>query len=81
MRAAGPGTHPLTDLLFHGRHPFPRPVEHLILEIHAVNPQAWLEFAEAAEGWARIREDSCGRVLGFLGRILDGLERPGERSH
>ena len=58
MRAAGPGTHPLTDLLFHGRHPFPQPVEHLILEIHAVNPSAWREFAEAAEGWARIREDA-----------------------
>lgn len=74
MPAAGPGTHPLTDLLFHGRHPFPIPVERLILEIHAADPYAWREFAEAAEGWARLPEDCCGRVVGYLGRMLEHLE-------
>lgn len=81
MRAAGPGTHPLTDLLFHGRHPFVPAVEQLILEIHAANPRAWQEFAEAAEGWTRVQEDACGRVLGYLGRVLHDLGPTQGRGH
>ena len=81
MQAAGPGMHPLTDLLFHGRHPFPGPVERLILEIHALNPRAWKEFESAAEAWTRIPDDACGRVVGYLGRVLDGLDPGNGRSH
>lgn len=81
MLPTGPGVHPLTDLLFHGRHPFPRPVEHLILEIHAVNPRAWKEFAASAEAWTRIPDDACGAVIGYLGRVLDDLDSGSARSH
>ncbi len=81
MSAAGPGAHPLTDLLFHGRHPFPVPVERLILRIHAADPRAWREFADAAEGWARIPEDACGRVIGYLDRVLEGIHRERHRGH
>ncbi len=79
--AAGPGTHPLMDLLFHGGHPFPRSVEHLILEIHSVNPRAWKEFASAAEGWTRIQDDACGGVVIYLGKVLEGLGPRPRRSH
>jgi hypothetical protein len=81
MVAVGAGAHPLTDLLFHGGHPFPRPVEHLILEIHSVNPRAWKEFASAAEGWTRISDDGCGAVVVYLGRVLNSLNPGTARSH
>jgi hypothetical protein len=81
MLAAGLGLHPLTDLLFHGRHPFPRPVEHLILEIHALDPRAWKEFASSAESWTRIPDDACGGVIGYLGRVLASLDSGNGRSH
>lgn len=80
MSAAGPGTHPLAELLFHGGHPFPPKVEQLILQIHAVNPRAWLELADAAEAWARIPEHACGRVVGYLDRVLAEMT-PGRREH
>lgn len=81
MNAAGPGVHPLTDLLFHGGHPFPRPVESLLLEIHALNPRAWKEFASSAEAWARIPDDACGAVVGYLGRVLENLDSGRSRNH
>jgi hypothetical protein len=31
-----PGDNPLTDLVLHGAHPFPRDIERLLLEIHAL---------------------------------------------
>lgn len=30
-----PGDNPLTDLILHGKHPFPRDIEELLLKIHA----------------------------------------------
>jgi hypothetical protein len=56
-------------------------VEHLILEIHALNPRAWKEFAGSAEAWARIPDDACGAVVGYLGKVLDSLDSAGARSH
>ncbi len=33
-----PGDHPLTDMLVHGRHPFPLDIESLLREILASDP-------------------------------------------
>jgi hypothetical protein len=35
-----PGDNPLTDLVLHGAHPFPRDIERLLLEIHALGRRA-----------------------------------------
>lgn len=34
-----PGDHPITDMLIHGKHPFPPDVEDMIRQLHAINPQ------------------------------------------
>ena len=83
MRLPGPGDHPVTDLIFHGRHPFPAPVEQLILQIYEVNPCVWREFANAAEGWTRLprTEESCVRVLHFLNHVLQDLDDRGRAGH
>ena len=83
MRLPGPGDHPVSDLIFHGLHPFPEPVERLILKIHEVNPRVWREFAGADEGWTRMRfsEESCLRVLDFLSQILRDLDDRGRKGH
>lgn len=83
MRLPFPGDHPVTDLIFHGRHPFPAPVERLILQIHAANPQVWREFAGVAEGWTRLppSEEACVRVLDFLNHVLHDLDGGSRREH
>ncbi len=66
---------PLTDLLFHGLHPFPAPVERLVLRIHKAAPQAWHELQGPSEGWAKLRaDDSCRRVVDYLTRIAKDLD-------
>lgn len=82
MPLPGPGEHPISDLIFHGRHPFPHSVEQLILRIHAADPRAWREFSSAAESWTRLSrsEESCGRVLDYLNRLLQELD-DGEVTH
>jgi hypothetical protein len=83
MLPPDPGEHSVSDLIFHGRHPFPAPVERLILQIHQANPRVWQEFAGAAEGWTRLppSEESCGRVVDFLNHILRDLDDRGARTH
>jgi hypothetical protein len=38
-----PGDNPLTDLLVHGKHPFPRDIERLLLQVEALGrgPGRW----------------------------------------
>ena len=38
MPAGGLGDHPLTDLLHHGRHPFPKDMEEALQEILSLDP-------------------------------------------
>lgn len=33
-----PGDNPITDMLIHGKHPFPSDIEEMIRRIHAINP-------------------------------------------
>jgi hypothetical protein len=32
------GDHPITDLLIHGKHPFPSDIEEMIRKLHAIDP-------------------------------------------
>jgi hypothetical protein len=32
------GDNPITDLLLHGKHPFPSDIESMLRQIHALNP-------------------------------------------
>ena len=82
MRPPFPGADPVSDLIYFGRHPFPEPVERLILQIHQVNPHAWREFAGVAEGWTRLssaEEERWGRVVDFLLHTLRDLDE--HRGH
>ncbi len=70
---------PLTDLLFHGLHPFPVPIEEAVLRIHRADPRAWRELKGPAEAWANIQtEERCGRIVEYLDRIARQL---GARSN
>ena len=83
MRLPGPGDHPVSDLIFHGRHPFPASVERLILKIHEADPRAWREFASCAEGWTRLpqSDESCGHVVDYLTRMLHEMDRRTTHNH
>lgn len=83
MLPVDPGENPVVDLLFHGRHPFPRAVEVRLLHIHRLDPRLWRELAVEGECWQRIRggEDSYGRVILFLDRILGHLDPGGRPEH
>jgi len=40
MAVGGPNDHPLSDLLYWGKHPFPREIEELVLAIAAITLEA-----------------------------------------
>jgi hypothetical protein len=39
MPPGGPHDHPITDLLFHGLHPFPPDMEEMVFELHRRHPE------------------------------------------
>ena len=59
-----PGDHPLTDLLVHKQHPFPRDVEELILAIYKIKPSAVWELGIELFKWERGENlDEAPRIL------------------
>ena len=60
-----PFDHPITDLLTHGRHPFPSEMEAMIRALHAIDPSLlrrhdiWL----AAFEWEKGRNLEDGRAM------------------
>ncbi|MBI4912136.1 MAG: hypothetical protein HY823_05320 [Acidobacteria bacterium] len=54
-----------------------------MLHIHRLDPRLWRELAVEGECWQRIRggEDSYGRVILFLDRILGHLDPGGRPEH
>jgi hypothetical protein len=66
MPPGGPHDHPITDLLFHGLHPFPPDMEEMVLELHRRHPEnlnwsddldafAWEQGLKLDEGRAMLR--------------------------
>jgi len=53
------GDHPITDMLVHGKHPFPADMEELIWQLHAANPKFINELGDDPfyweKGWKRWR--------------------------
>jgi hypothetical protein len=43
--------HPISDLLIHGRHPFPREIEALVLRLHALDPKILHDLDYAPFDW------------------------------
>ena len=82
-QSSNPGDHPVSDLLFHGRHPFPPEVERLILRLHQADPRVWRELSCAAENWTRLPATgaSCGRVVEYLNGLLHDLEIRAGQTH
>jgi hypothetical protein len=46
-----PGDHPITDMLSHGRHPFPADMEEMIRRLHAKHWRITDEVAADAFDW------------------------------
>jgi hypothetical protein len=66
MPAGGPGDHPLTDLLFHGRHPFPEDMERMLFQLHERHPGTlkWSDdFDRVIWGWMEGQGLEAGRAL------------------
>jgi hypothetical protein len=62
MPAGSLGDQPLTDLLVHGRHPFPPDIEALVLRLRDFSPR-YLDQIELGEfiDWASNRNLDAGR--------------------
>ncbi len=43
-----PGDHPITDMMVHGKHPFPPEIEELVRQLHEITPH-WYESGNRAE--------------------------------
>jgi hypothetical protein len=69
------GDNPLTDMLVHGRHPFPRDMERMLRQLHAA--QALNRVPPYAPfSWAKSQELAEGRQL-LRGLLADlGIEAP-----
>jgi hypothetical protein len=72
MPPGGPHDHPLTDLLFHGMHPFPSDIEEMLIELHRRQPNS-LSWSDDLDLWAWAE----GKGLDNARRILaDRLAQP-----
>jgi hypothetical protein len=76
-----PGDHPLTDMLIHGKHPFPADMEEMlrkILQLDPIFPDGKRRFAdqvrwlERFDDWERGKNLDEGRKA--LKQVLDDLE-------
>ena len=56
-----PGDNPMTDLLAHGKHPFPPDMESMILEILTIDPNALDRLDIAPFRWERGEDLAEGR--------------------
>jgi hypothetical protein len=81
MPSGGPGDHPLTDMLVHGKHPYPADMEDTLRRILAIQPKfpdgrrAYIEQVEWETrffAWERGEALEEGRAA--LRRALDELE-------
>ena len=57
------GDNPITDMLIHGKHPFPSDIEAMLRQLHAIDPMIILGFDLALEpfDWERGRNLEAGR--------------------
>ena len=64
------GDHPITDLLLHGKHPFPSDMEEMIRRLHAINPNILHSLGLEPFDWERGKNLKQGRER--LKELLDG---------
>ncbi|MEK7364978.1 MAG: hypothetical protein AAB016_13500 [candidate division NC10 bacterium] len=58
-----PGDHPVTDLIVHGRHPFPPDVEELVRTLHTLDPVVFNALEWAPFDWEQGRHLEEARIL------------------
>ena len=63
-----PGDHPITDMLVHRKHPFPRDMEAMIREIYAIDPRILDELQWEPFEWEKGERLQKGRET--LRRLL-----------
>jgi hypothetical protein len=62
MSMGGPDDHPITDMLHHGRNPFPTDVADMLRKLNSINPKILNTFALEAYDWAEGRALDEGRA-------------------
>ena len=77
MPMGGPGDHPLTDLLFHGKHPFPADMEEMLFRLHRTHPENlyWSDDLDLW-AWSQGRNLEAGRAA-----LRAKLEGPDPNRH
>ncbi len=61
MEKVKPGHHPITDMLSHGRHPFPKDIEDLLRRLSTKPGAITTEIAMDAYDWERAENLEAGR--------------------
>lgn len=61
MTTVKPGHHPITDMLAHGRHPFPKDIEDLLRRLSSKPGAITTEIAMDAYDWERAQNLESGR--------------------
>ncbi len=62
MGMGGPNDHPISDLLYWGRNPFPPDVAEMIKTLHVLDSNMQNTFATEALSWSLGRDLDVGRV-------------------
>lgn len=61
------GDHPVTDLVVHGQHPFPRDIEELVLQLNRLDPAIWNALEWAPFDW------EAGKYMDHARTLLTAL--------
>jgi hypothetical protein len=70
MSMGGPGDHPIGDLIFYDRNPFPADVADLVRQLYALDPKMRDTFALDAFDWVAGRGLDAGRA-----KLRAGLQK------
>ncbi len=71
MANGKPGDNPITDMLIHGKHPFPPDIEAMLREIHAIDVEALWSLEWAPFDWEKGEklDEARERLRAILARL------------
>lgn len=69
---------PITDLLVHGRHPFPPEIEALVLKLHSLEPYVFNELGWAPFDWEEGKHHA--RAVELLSGLIEAHGNPSEKK-
>ncbi len=57
------GDNPLSDMIIHGKHPFPADIENMLLKLRAINPELLSNLDDEPFDWAEGKNLDEGREM------------------